>query len=230
MLKQWHTLLFDADNTLLDFDRAEQQAFQKTMTAFGLEATPERFALYADINHGLWHTFEQGGITKEALVVERFRRFFDRIGAKVDSVAFEAAYQPALGEGAFLIDGALDLLARLAPHYRLCIITNGVAATQYSRLAASGIDRYVKAVFVSEALGAQKPDPAFFDAVFASLPPTDRTDCLIIGDSLTSDIAGGIRAGIPTCWYNPKGLAAPASGRPDHTVGDYAALLKLLGV
>ncbi|MDO4288018.1 MAG: YjjG family noncanonical pyrimidine nucleotidase [Eubacterium sp.] len=228
MTQRYKNLLFDADNTLLDFKKTEAHALKLAFKHFGLHLTPEIKALYDEINHGLWQDFEDGLIDKDTVVTTRFHLLFTELGLDVNSHAFEAYYQPALGAGAFLIPGAKALCERLAEAFDLYIVTNGVSATQYSRLSATGLDAIVKGIFVSEDLGSQKPQRAYFDQVFGRIPNFSKDSALIIGDSLSSDIAGGSRAGIDTCWYNPQGLPLSGNIQPTYTINTLKALLDIL--
>ncbi len=198
-------LLFDADNTLLDFTKTEQQAFSEVMKQHGFPNDDTVKSLYDEINHGLWKQYELGEITRDEVVFRRFGKLFEKIGVDGDGEAFEHEYQDMLGAGSFLIDGAITLLATVKRvGYKCYIVTNGVAKTQHRRLKDSGIIRYVDEVFISEELECAKPSMQFFDKVYASIGEDTRNDSLIIGDSLSSDIMGGNHAGIATCWMNPS--------------------------
>ncbi len=228
MNKTYKTLLFDADNTLLDFSKTERHALEQTFKHFGIHLSPEIRELYSDINHSLWQDFEAGLIDKETVVQTRFYILFKELEIPVDGHAFEAYYQPALGAGAFLIDGAQKLCAELSSHYDLYIVTNGVSSTQYSRLAATGLDRYMKDIFVSEDLKSQKPQKRYFDQVFDRIPGFSKSSTLIIGDSLTSDIAGGIAAGIDTCWFNPDHKPSSRHIHPTYQIHKLDELFHIL--
>ena len=140
-----------------------------------------------------------------SILESRFPLFFKELGVEGDGLAAERLYRKQLDESAVLIDGALEILERLSGHYEMYVITNGVSKTQYSRLKKSGIDRYMKDIFVSEDAGAQKPQNAFFDYCLERMGHPALEQLLVIGDSLTSDIQGGINAGIDTCWFDRKG-------------------------
>ena len=228
MAKRYKHLLFDADNTLLDFNKTEDHALALTFRHFGIHLSPEIRALYDEINRGLWQDFEAGLIDKDTVVDTRFSLLFKDLEIDADGAAFEAYYQPALGAGAFLLPGARKLCQILAADHDLYIVTNGVSATQYSRLAATGLDQIVKDIFVSEDLGSQKPQKAYFDQVFARIPGFSRDSALIIGDSLTSDIAGGIASGIDSCWYNPRGLPGNPAFAATYEITALEDLLSIL--
>ncbi len=229
-MKQYTTLLFDADNTLLDFDRTEYLAFVQSMSAFDLPISPTNFALYQAINHELWSDYEKGKVSRDFVVIERFKRFFNCLGIKLDAEQFEKFYQNNLANGAFCIPGAKALLSVLRPHFHLYIITNGVATTQRRRLETTELYTYLDGIFISEEIGAQKPDKAFFDIVIQKIGHVHPNECLIIGDSLSSDIAGGEYAGIDTCWYNPKKQSKSTSSIiPSYCITSLSELYPLLG-
>jgi 2-haloacid dehalogenase len=202
-MTKYNWLLFDADNTLFDYDRAEATALANSFAQFGLDFNPAVGETYRAINAQIWRDYEQGAITQQTLRTERFRRLFAALGAAVDSSAFSQQYLANLGQAGQLIDGAEALIDRLSREYHIAIITNGIAEVQRSRMAASPIEKYFEAFVISDELGVAKPDPAIFDAAFAQMGWPQKTAVLIIGDSLSSDMQGGLNYGIDTCWYNP---------------------------
>lgn len=224
----YQTLLFDADDTLLDFHKTEAAALASAFAASCIPLTPEVKSLYNQINQDLWKRFERGEIDRNTVVYTRFQKLFDALGIRADGRAFEDNYQARLGEGAFLIDGAFDLYSRLSQTYDLYIVTNGVSKTQRSRLSASGLLPYTKGVFISEDAGCQKPMKEYFDYVFSRIPGIDVSRTLIVGDSLTSDIRGGNNAGIDTCWYNPKGLPNSAGCTVTYEIRQLSELYQYL--
>lgn len=224
-------LLFDADNTLLDFTQTEQQAFVETMKKHGFPYDDEVKKTYDEINHGLWRRYEKDEITRDEVVNTRFGKLFEKIGVTGDGVAFEKEYQDMLGAGSFLMDGAITLLATVRRAGHKCyIVTNGVAKTQHRRLEDSGIVRYVDGVFISEELECQKPAREFFNQVFEVIGEEHRKDALIIGDSLSSDILGGNNAGITTCWMNPDHLVNETPAVVDFEIAHLDELYQILGI
>lgn len=225
-------LLFDADNTLLDFTKTEEHAFRETMQKHGYPYDTEVKRIYDTINHGLWKQFERGEITRDQVVFTRFGTLFEELGVNGDGAAFEREYQETLSAGSYLIDGALELLEILKKEEgcQCYIVTNGVARTQHRRLEESGIVRYVDGIFISEEIGCQKPSNQFFDVVFAAIGDEKRKDALIIGDSLTSDILGGNNAGIKTCWYNPEGMKNKTQAVADYEIQCLSELYQIVGV
>lgn len=226
--QKYDVILLDVDGTLLDFNQSEAWGMAKVLEAYGFEPTPERLELYHQVNNAAWNAFERGEVTKEKLVCDRFVNFFGRLGKTVDGLEVETFYRSLLDQSAILIEGAVELCAFLKERYDLYIVTNGTSSTQYKRLAASGLDQYVKDIFVSEDAGSQKPQKEYFDYCFSRIPHADPSRMLLIGDSLQSDIRGGNVAGTDTCWYNPKGLPRQEGIKVDYEISDLSELKKLL--
>lgn len=204
-------LLWDLDNTLLDFPTAEREALRGAFAAFGLGPCPEDMvARYSALNAGYWKRLERGEITKAWLLPERFRDFFHREGIDfTDYAAFNDDYQRRLGDVVAFQDHSDQLVRDLKGQVKQYIVTNGSQVTQARKLRRSGLGELMDGVFISEVVGGEKPSLDFFTPVLAAIGPYDREELLLIGDSLTSDMAGGNRAGIPCCWYNPKGEPIP---------------------
>lgn len=220
--------LFDADDTLFDFGKAAKQALQRSMQAHAMPFDKEIYQTYMRINQGVWDRLERGEITRDELALERFRLFFAEIGVFFDLAEFNDCYLTELGNGWFLLPGAKALCEEAAQYCRLAIVTNGFYRVQTSRMAQSGLDAYFEKVYVSEKVGYQKPRREFFDAVLDDIHATDRSRVILLGDSLTSDMAGGIGVGIATCWYNPAGK--DRKGVPVdyeiHTLSEFIPLLR----
>jgi len=199
------TLFFDLDNTLLDFTKAEYYAIKQVLKKYNLPFDDITIKTYSDINLKYWKKFEKGEIKKEDIFENRFIELFSVLGVECDEKAFSVDYFYALSNGFFTVDGAENILSILkSKGYYICATTNGISVTQYKRIKHSGLEPYFDKVFVSEDTGHQKPETAYFDYIIANIPEKDRKKILIIGDSQSSDILGGINSEIDTCWYNPK--------------------------
>ena len=206
MAHRYTTLLLDADETIFDFIRAEHDSLKKVLTDRGLPHSEEILLRYHEINASLWRAFERREITKDRLRVQRFEELFAMFGfpKETDPDAINTTYLAQLGESDYLLPGADAFLYALKNGgYDLALITNGVARTQLRRLNKSGLSPLFSHVFVSESVGAQKPLPAFFDAVLNAIDETDKSKVLVIGDSLGSDIQGAVNAGLDSVWFNP---------------------------
>ncbi len=219
-------VFLDLDDTILDFHKAEAAAIEKTMRAFGIAVTEENAACYSRINKACWEALERGEITRAALRKIRFERFFAEMKAEGAERA-PAVYEGYLSEGHYFVDGAEALLSELYGKYKLYLATNGLASVQAGRVASAGIEKYFEARFVSEEIGFNKPSLEYFEACFGKIEGFCREEAVIVGDSLSSDIKGGICAGIKTVWFNPKGLAS-TEVRPDAEISALSELLDLL--
>lgn len=227
-MKSYKELLFDVDGTLLDFDMAEEIGISAVLKAYGLEPSRENLDSYIQMNQKLWKRFEEGMLTKDELVNNRFHSYFAGFGLEVDGIQAEKLYRQYLNQGTFLIDGAMELCEYLKDRYDLYIVTNGVSITQYTRLKASGLAPFFKDIFVSEDARSQKPSIEFFQYCFERIPNAEPAKMLIIGDSLSSDIKGGNQSGIDTCWFNPKRLPGIPGIFADYEIQKLEELKKFL--
>ncbi len=225
---QFRTILLDLDDTLLDFGAAEHAAISKTFRDLDLEPTKALLNRYSEINISQWEAFERGEISRDRVLTRRFELLFRELGLDLDAQSTEDIYRGYLGVGHYFVEGAVELLEYLAPKYDLYIASNGVAATQNSRLESAQIGKYFKEIFISETTGYHKPQREYFDYCFAHMERFDPEKTLMVGDSLTSDILGGLNAGIKTCWFNPKGKAGRTDIVPDFEIRSLRELKKLL--
>ena len=215
-------ILWDIDGTVLDFLASEAYAIRFLFQKYGIgECTDEMLKLYSEINKKYWRMLEKNELTKAEILIGRFREFFEAI--EVDSSIaerFNEDYQLSLGDHIEFVDQAKEILLSQKGNYTLVAVTNGTKVAQEKKLHLSGLDEIFDAIFISENVGAEKPNRAFFDYVFKSLGITHNKEVLIIGDSLTSDMKGGFFAGIDTCWFNPSHnpntLGIPVTYEIDH--------------
>jgi 2-haloacid dehalogenase len=209
-MPRYDYVLFDADNTLFDFDQAERLALRLVLEKWNYPTDLATQQLYLSINEVLWNRLNRGEISQKALVVERFSVFCRVMGRQDDPEALNRDYLTLLGEQSILLPGAESLCRALASHCTLAIITNGMSIAQRGRFNRSPLRDVIPWLFVSEELGVSKPDPAFFSAVFRQMDISDPRRVLVVGDNLSTDIQGGQGAGADTAWYNPGGLSAGA--------------------
>ena len=221
-------LFLDLDDTILDFHKAEYLALGKTFLQFGLDPTEEVRARYSLINKAHWERLERKELTREEVLVGRFAALFHEFGLEVDPERCARAYEDNLSVGHYFLPGAEEALEALSRKYKLYLASNGTAKVQAGRLASANISHYFEEIFVSQEIGANKPDLAYFERCFARIPGFDPARAMIVGDSLTSDILGGKQAGIATCWVNPKGLPAREDIKPDYEIPALSRLEALL--
>ncbi len=226
--KKRASVLLDLDDTLLDFHKAEAVALTKTLLRLGVEPKPETLRRYSEINARHWELLEEGRISREQVLTGRFECLFAELGLVRSGEEARDIYEANLALGHYFIPGAPELLEALYGRYALYIVSNGTATVQEGRIASSGIARYFEAIFISEEIGFDKPSRAFFEHCFARMPDFDRERALIVGDSLTSDIRGGLNAGIKSCWFNPWGKAPRPDLKPDYEIGALEQLPALL--
>ncbi len=223
---RYSTVLFDLDGTLLDFNKAERTAFDLSFKSFALPCSDRLYEQYSEINDGLWKRFERGEITKPQIGSTRFRILFEKNSIEADGEEFNKMYLSLIAQQAFMYDGAMELCERLkSKGISLYIVTNGTQHVQQSRLKLSGLDRIFIRTFVSEEVGHQKPEKEYFDYVFEAIEEKDKSRILIVGDSLTSDIKGGINAGIDTCYF---GSASTQGINPTYTAITYEEIEKII--
>ena len=207
---KYKTILFDADGTLLDFERSEKEALYDAMRIHNIEPSEEKRLIYCEINDSLWKMLERREIEKQVLLYRRFELFLAAIGVERDGKKMADDYMNSLATKGYLIEGADALCEYLAKKAKLYIVTNGVEFIQKGRWARCGIRKYFEELFISGVIGAEKPRVEYFEYVGAHIEGMDKESTVIVGDSLTSDIRGGINYGIDTCWYNPAGKSAPS--------------------
>lgn len=207
----YEILLMDIDNTLFNFDMAEDKAIHVALAHYDIEPTSEVVSKFKSINKGLWKQFERGEITKERLLAKRFEELFvflNRQDHLKNNISNEVNtyYLSKLSDSSDLMPFAYEVLEELSKNKKIYPVTNAVYKTQVKRINNSTVKDFFSGVYISESIGIQKPYKGFFDYVFEDLKILDKSKVLLVGDSLTADIIGGINYGIDTCWYNPKGL------------------------
>ena len=222
------SVFIDLDNTILDFTWAEKRALARSLAERGVELTEELRQRYVVWNIYCWEQLEEGKMSRDEVLVRRFALLFEEYGLRLDPVQANRRYEELLHEGHRFIPGAEDLLKALHERYDLYLASNGVESVQRSRIASAGIAPYFRDIFISERMGAVKPQKEYFEACFARSPGFRRERAIMVGDSLTSDIRGGINAGIKTVWLNYNGRPGRDDIRPDYVIRDLAELPAIL--
>ena len=224
-------LLWDVDGTVLDFLASEAYAIKFLFKKYKIgECSDEMIELYSGINAKYWQMLERNELTKAEILVGRFREFFEKVG--VDTAIaeeFNKEYQLTLGDHIEFVDKAEEMLLSEKGKYTIVAVTNGTKVAQEKKLRLSGLVNIFDYIFISEDVGEEKPNKGYFDYVFKKLGITDKSEVLLIGDSLTSDMKGGMIAGIDTCWFNPthspNTLGIPVTYEIDD-LGDIGKILK----
>lgn len=226
---KYDTILFDADNTILDFDKAEFEALRRAFGQYNIQVTDELVRVYRKNNVALWQQLEKGLVTKDYVLSNRFINTAKELSLDCDILVVSKLYEEYLHEGHYVIEGAKAVLQGLIDMgARLYLVTNGVLTIQNSRLKGSGIGKYFVERFISEEVGYPKPQVEFFNHCFERIENFDSSKTLIVGDSLTSDIQGGINAGIDSCWYNPKHEQNTRGIEPTYKIDDLDKLFEIV--
>lgn len=229
-LAQYKILLFDVDDTLLDFGENESESLKKLFEIKGVPLTDEVLCVYHKINDGLWNKYERGQVAMDDMLKARFALTMFEFGIIVDGAEWERQYQSLLGEGVHFVDDALEVCQRLSQSYRMFVVTNAVRETQFKRLKAAKLYDLFEDIFDSQSMGYQKPLKEFFDEVIRRISGFDARDALIIGDSLNTDIKGGLAAGIDTCWLNRHHKDCDPQIKSTYTISKLTELYDILGM
>ena len=221
-------ILFDLDDTIYDFGAAEEHALAKLLRDIGVEPTEERMQLYSGINLSYWKRLELGEVSRAQVKVGRFETFFQEIHVEFSAERADEIYRMYLSQGHFFMPGAEEMLQDLWRDYRLFLVTNGTTTVQKGRIASGQIEKYFEKIFISEMIGHNKPSTEFFTYCFSQMGEFSKDETIIIGDSLTSDIKGGINAGITTMWFNVRGERNQTDISPDYEIHKLSEVKELL--
>ena len=227
-------ILFDVDNTILSFDEYVKESMKNGFEKFEIGTYKEEmYSVFKRINTELWELLEKGELDFEELKKKRWNLIFESLGISADGVAFEKYFREYLYESAIPEDGAMELLKYLHGKYILCVASNGPYMQQVNRLRISGMLPYFSDLFISEEIGSSKPSEKFFHTCikrFNSKAEQQIQPCeiMIIGDSLSSDMAGGIRVGMQTCFYNPDKNPIPCEMNLNYCVTSLKEIKNIL--
>ena len=222
-------LFFDLDNTILDFDKGMVDAFNKTIADYDIPADENLLAIYSAINKKCWDDLEKKLITQNRLRLVRMERFLNHIQSKVDPLYFSESYHKNLGNVIYFLENAEALIKEWSKDYKMILATNGLKDVQRSRLSLTDLPNYFEAIVISDEIGVAKPYKGFFDYAFDQIGHPPKKEVLMIGDSLSSDIAGGNRYGIDTCWLDQKNKSIPEFNQPTYVIKKLEELKDVLG-
>lgn len=224
------TILLDLDDTILDFHKSEACALKKTLEELGIEPSPSTIERYSQINDAQWKLLELGKITREQVLTGRFEILFEELGIEQSGDKAWKLYENNLSNSYFIIDGAIEVLEKLKNKYRLFIVSNGTASVQDKRIAGADISKYFEDIFISQRIGYNKPKVEFFRGCFEKIKKPNIEGMIIVGDSLSSDILGGINADIHTCWYNPKNIKNNTEIKPEYEIDSLDKIFEILNL
>jgi len=227
-MKKYKTILFDIDDTLFDFDADQEIAFKNAMKEIGHICTDKMYEDYNIINLGIWEKLNEGKIQLNELFIKRFEIFFDKYGIKQDEKEFNKILTKMFQKTGTPIKGVREVLESLKDKYELVITSNGPKEQQYDRLENADFSKYFSSIFISEEMGYNKPDKRYFEIVFENIENKEKSQILIIGDSISSDITGGKIAGIDTCWYNSKNKENITDIKPTYEIKRIEELLEII--
>lgn len=223
---KYKVIFFDLDNTLLDFDRSELYALEKTVEAVGYPYSEDVCKIYNFYNNRLWDALEKGEVDLATLKVQRFSELLEHLKVDYDATEMSKLYVSNLGEKAFEMQGAYEICQLLSKKYKLAIVTNGITLVQKNRLAQASFMPFISQVFISEEIGISKPNPGIFEYAIEKME-INKDEVLMVGDSLSSDMQGSINAGIDCCFLNPKGIEKKLE--VTYEIKDLMGLRDLLG-
>lgn len=219
----YRIVLLDLDHTLIDTDSSIRLAFADAMKVAETDE-PGAYETFTEINAALWKQVERQEITPQRVNLARFEQFAHELGLSASPADMATAFAAGMGEHGDLYGGARQLLDDLSAGAVLGLITNGLSGIQRRRIERLELAQYFTVVVISEEAGVAKPSPEIFDLALDQLASPARSEVLMVGDSLSSDIAGGSAADIDTCWYNPRGALVPTTGQPTHIISSLGEL------
>lgn len=221
-------VLLDLDNTLIDFNECARHSIMNIFSELGFEYSENVFETFICENVKIWKRLEKGEITKADLRANRWNIILKKLGIDYDGTIIEEKFENGVAQGAYAVDGAYELLDYLYPKYELYIVSNGFRFVQESRLKIGDFRKYFKDIFLSEDIGIQKPAKEFFDYCFDKLSHPNKENVILIGDSLSADIIGGLNYGIDCIWFNKNGDKLPKSIEPTYIVDRLKDIEKIL--
>ncbi|MEP6646584.1 MAG: YjjG family noncanonical pyrimidine nucleotidase [Saprospiraceae bacterium] len=228
-MNKYKWILFDADHTLFDFDKASEEALAEVLQEHGIEWSEGMYDDYKKINIQCWSEHERGLINRDTLVYERFRRYFDFRQIDLDPVSTQKKYLRGLGRRPYLMPGAEDMMDWLKGRIKIGYITNGMTEVQRARLQMISWDLKFDVIVIAGEIGHSKPHREYFLHVDQEIGRPFGIEVLVVGDSLTADIEGAASFGYHTCWYNPNDELCHLEKGPDHMITHLDEIKGLLG-
>lgn len=222
------TLLFDIDNTLLNFKESETIALKQLFETLKVPYTKEVLDYYYDVNHKLWEAHERGEINQQTILDERFGVSLSSFNLPYTGREMDQMFRTLIEENNIFMPGAMELLEAVKDDYRLGIVTNGITDTQYKRLDHANIRDWFGHIFISQELGYAKPMIEFFEIVAKEMQPFNPAETIVLGDNIKADVYGAMNAGLTGCWYNPEGKANSTDIKPDFEINNLLDFLDII--
>lgn len=221
-------IIFDLDNTLLDFDLMEVNSLSEVLKKNNIEPTNEIISIYKKINSKYWSELELGTHTKEVILVKRFEDFFLKLGYEIDPNKFNEDYLDTMENHIYLIDEAKEILEYSFQKSTLVIMTNGVKSAQKNKLKRMDFNKYFSEIIISDEVGYHKPSIEIFKYLENKIGVINKKRTIIVGDSLTSDIKGGNNFNITTCWFNKNKVLSNSNIHTDYEITELKELYNIL--
>lgn len=221
-------VLLDIDNTLIDFNECARHSIIEIFNNFNLPYCDKVFETFTNENIKIWKRLENGEITKSYLRANRWNIILEKLNIVADGPEIEELFEKGIANSAYEVQGAKELLGYLYKKHQLCVVSNGFRAVQENRLNISGFTKYFDKMFFSEDIGINKPQKEFFDYCFNSLDNPEKEDVILIGDSISADIIGGINYNIKTIWFNKKNENCPDNVKPTYIVRALAEIKDII--
>ena len=211
-------VFLDIDNTLIDFNECAKHSIIKIFKDFNLPYCDNVFETFIRENIKIWKRLENGEITKAYLRANRWNIILEKLNIAFDGPLIEELFENGIAESAYEVEGAKEILEHLSKKHELYVVSNGFRAVQENRLNISGFKKYFDKMFFSEDIGVSKPQKEFFDYCFNSLNNPCKENVILIGDSISADIIGGINYNIKTIWFNKNNEICPNNIKPTYIV------------
>ncbi|MBI4356731.1 MAG: noncanonical pyrimidine nucleotidase, YjjG family [Gammaproteobacteria bacterium] len=236
MNNRYELIFFDADETLYDYKKCEETAFHLTLQEFNILGGKKRHLIYEGymkINAELWNQYHQGRIKKEHVLKERWNILFQQFALKLDGHSFGEQYLYHLSNQSFLIKNAEEVTQQLSRYCKLAIITNGVSNVHRKRLETLSLQPFISNIVISgdhaHDSNFRKPYYKIFEfAHFQTAANVPIYKILMVGDTLNSDIAGGINYKVDTCWFNPTKQVNQSDVIPTYEIEDLKDLINIV--
>jgi len=240
MSKKYKAILFDLDDTLIDNDESIKYAIFCIYNKLGIDCNEENFLKWKQFDTDYWHLWEDGKIIVpdwansldkriDFLRSNRFIQFFHYLNLSYEeALNINRRYISLLADNVVRIDGAYELITTLFGNYELIISTNGPRESAYAKVRNANLYPYFSKIISSGECGFSKPMPGFFDYAISKMYTKDKEKMLIVGDSLRTDILGGINNKIDCCWFNPHHRHNRLNIEPTYEIDNLKSLIKKL--